>query len=190
MRKTNWIQICLASTIAFALAASVRSHHPEVTENNPTENAPPLIQKSTPQENPSKSTQTTQTSTFPAPLAESPVSHLPLSATLRAEVAKDPHSTPASLLRFGVDLGEQMQLARQSKTEAVRLMKELKTCALPEDLLNSPIQVRALCLVSVRKLEPIWTELREEGESIVEAADQEAIALAKNIPGFELNPHP
>jgi len=47
---------------------------------------------------------------------------------LRDEVAKDPHGTPPSLLRYAAQIADRMEAAFQSPQEADRLYPELEDC--------------------------------------------------------------
>lgn len=108
----------------------------------------------------------------------------PALAKLREEVKKDPHETPQALLRFGVDLGVRMQEAKKDKAEAAKLLGELKSCAQPETLDDSPVQARAICLVSARQIEQMWPDLTSMAEEVVSHGDSKALELASKIGGF------
>jgi hypothetical protein len=56
--------------------------------------------------------------------AESPTLDL-----VRKEAEQNPHETPPSILKFAADLGEKMQVARQSENEARKFYPELSNCA-------------------------------------------------------------
>jgi hypothetical protein len=101
---------------------------------------------------------TSSTDSIPTSSPDS-VASPPSASVLREEIKQNVHVTPPSLLRFGTDLGVRMKDAKRSEPAAISLLAELKTCARPAQIDESPVQTRALCLVSARELEQAWPNL-------------------------------
>lgn len=112
------------------------------------------------------------------------VAQPPSLKTLRDDVAKNPHETPQALLRFGADLGVRMEEAKKDKNSAIQLLSELKGCSQPASVDDSPVQARAICLVTAREIAQIWPDLKNSVEEVVSGADSKARELANKIPGF------
>ncbi len=113
-----------------------------------------------------------------------PVSQPPSLKALRDEVAKNPHETPQALLRFGADLGVRMEEAKKNKDAAIQLLSELKGCSQPASADDSPVQARAICLVTAREIARIWPDLKSTAEEIVSGSDARARELAAKIPDY------
>jgi hypothetical protein len=105
----------------------------------------------------------------------------PLVSDLREEARQNPHETPPSLLRFGADIGVRMKEAQKNKAAAVAFLAELKTCAVPPHLDESPVQARALCIVSAHELAQAWPDLSGDVDELVENSDSDAVQLAAKI---------
>lgn len=118
-----------------------------------------------------------QNSGSPIVLDSKPLmSLLPSNALIRAEAESDPHQTPASLLRFGADLGVRMARARTSESVAADLLTQLGQCAG-----DSPLQVQALCLVSAHELGGLWPALHPKAQQIIRSADPKTLQLASRL---------
>ncbi|HTL12310.1 MAG TPA: hypothetical protein VL588_07470 [Bdellovibrionota bacterium] len=91
---------------------------------------------------------------------------------LRDEVAKDPHGTPPSLLRYAAQMADRMEAAFQSPEEADRLYPELEDCV--KDPGGTVTQtVKLTCYVNALRLS------RRYGKRFEGRAD----ALAQASPG-------
>jgi hypothetical protein len=110
---------------------------------------------------------------------------LPTVAKLRKAVRRNPHETPEALLRFGAELGARMNQAKTNEKDAAVLLDELKGCANPEKLDQSPLQTRAICLITAHELGQIWPNLKEKADDIVTHSDQTARDLATKVKRFE-----
>lgn len=107
---------------------------------------------------------------------------IPSSATVRAEVARNPHVTPPSILSFSLELGERFDRALRSSEESEKLMRELEKCA-TEDVRNTGERlqsVRALCLLNARHLSEQRPELKN-AYSVIEAKVPDAIRKLSNV---------
>lgn len=82
---------------------------------------------------------------------------------LREEVARDPHEIPPSLIHFSTILGPLMEIAYESKKDAVLLISALQDCALDDTVAES---ARALCVSNAHKLGDIYEELKERANEI------------------------
>jgi hypothetical protein len=121
-------------------------------------------------------------------ISKDQVARPPSVSTLREEVKRDVHVTPPSLLRFAVDMGVRMKAAKANKADAVALLGELKTCAQPAQLDESPVQARAICLIKARELAQAWPDLNGEAEELITHSDPKALQLASEMGTLKRTP--
>jgi hypothetical protein len=162
-------QIAFVILLIAAIIAYGIFHRPQILKSDLPESSLPL-----PEITPSRSPSVQLPD-------ETQVAKPPSVNDLREEVKQNVHMTPPSLIRFGADIGARMKAAKQNKAEAIKLLSELKTCASPISLTESPVQARALCIVSARELAQAWPELKATVDELVDGADAEAIGLASRI---------
>jgi hypothetical protein len=88
---------------------------------------------------------------------------------IRAEVARDPHGTPASLTNFAARIGDRMEpaLAAADAGPARALFAELRECALGGD---SPDSVRAICVRNAERLAGAKPELASQFKDLLSDA--------------------
>lgn len=184
MSKRNLVfttSICIVAVLALWASRSRPTQPPPVNEEISSQAATaPIAETRVAIASPSPS----PSSSVIATAAQDQVAVPPTISTLRDEVRKDPHSTPHSLLRFGVDIGVRMEAAKSNPAEAQKLLGELKTCVTSDQGGDSPVQARALCLVSARELAQQWPGMQDDVEKLVKDADPQIIELATKIPGF------
>lgn len=106
---------------------------------------------------------------------------LPLNTELRQEVARNPHQTPPSLLRFGADVGKRLSQAKKSETEASRFLTELSECGTSELGAQMPVQVQAMCLITASQLGKVWPTLHSRVEEILKSSDPKSLDLASRL---------
>lgn len=185
MSKRHFI---LATSICIAAGLVLRATH-----SRPAPPAQPSDEASQPTAVASTAAETHVAMTSPSPspstlvvssTAKDQVAIPPTIASLREEVKKDPHSTPHSLLRFAADLGVRMKAAKTDNAEAQKLLGELTTCVTSDQDGASPVQARALCLVTARELAQQWPDMHDDVEKLVKGADPEIAELATKVPGF------
>lgn len=100
----------------------------------------------------------------------------PTAEDLRAEVAKDPHLPPPTLMKFAAALGERMQAAEKSELESTNLVSELDECLRNE---NHPEGIRAMCLASASRLAKRYPTLQDRTAEMVRVAGPRISNLAK-----------
>jgi len=108
----------------------------------------------------------------PAPLDQV----TPSISTLREEVKKDPHTTPQSLLRFGLAVGQRMEKALASETAANAFLNELEGC-LGSASHEVPQAAQALCIESARDLAKKYPNLNVRAEKLAAQADPSVARL-------------
>ena len=70
---------------------------------------------------------------------------------VREEAAQNPHGTPPSLLAFAAMMGERMETALASESDAERFFPELESCVDDSAGSQAP-QTRVVCLVNAGRL--------------------------------------
>lgn len=105
----------------------------------------------------------------------------PAIATLRKEIGANVHISPKSLVSFAANLGKRMEEAEHSEALSLLLLRELKDCAQPAHIEESPVQARALCLVKAKELGQRWPGLKEEADDLINKSDHEASGLAASL---------
>jgi hypothetical protein len=104
----------------------------------------------------------------PTPLPLNQVT--PSIGALREEIKKDPHTTPQSLLRFGLSVGQRMEKALASETTASAFLNELEECVATTSH-DVPQAAQALCIESARDLAQKYPSLSARAEQLAAQAD-------------------
>lgn len=100
---------------------------------------------------------------------------IPPVAKLREEVAASPHTTPPSLVRFALDLGQRLQAAEKSESEATLFFGELETCVMDKAQVHS---ARAMCLMNAERLTQTFSGLQARAVSLRQRVEPEVSRLA------------
>lgn len=124
-----------------------------------------------------------------APSAEAktfPPLKTPTIQEFRNEVARDPETTPPSLLRFAAVLGPRMEAALKSEDAAKALEPELEDCALARNGHGAIASVQATCLSDARKLGRAYPDsLGERAANLTSQADPSVTRLLSVLPADE-----
>lgn len=95
----------------------------------------------------------------PAAAGRAPATlHPPSLTEVRAEVERDPHSTPESIIRFAQGLAPAMETALASEPDARALQPKLARCARDSEVDSTA----ALCLVNSKRLADKYASLRQD----------------------------
>lgn len=76
----------------------------------------------------------------------------PALEAVRAEVARDPHGTPPTLLAFASRMADRMEVALASEAEATRFFGELDDCVQDQSPATGLPQTRLSCLANAGRL--------------------------------------
>lgn len=101
---------------------------------------------------------------------------LPSRRTLREEVERDPHSTPASLVRFSLELSEGLKSAVRSDSSAEKFFVLLANCVNSGDP-EMARATRAICLSQARILADRRAVVQERYASLYFEAEEEVKEL-------------
>ncbi len=162
MKPRAILFILIIGAVLIVLKLRLREIGREVPIHSPSSTPSILSQASTP---------------LPIPIASSTQKvsdKIPSIAHVRDEVAKDPHSTPASLLSFAADLAPKMEAGMKDEKSAQHFIEELKDCALG----NGAESARALCLSDAQMLSKKFPSLQPQFENILDHADPRVSRLA------------
>lgn len=88
----------------------------------------------------------------------------------RSEVAKDPHGTPESVLKFSLSLGERLD-SLESEDEAASFIDELDECVTRPPKPNSTSS-KALCLLNAKKVAGKYPALDAKAANLESRADR------------------
>ena len=121
----------------------------------------------------------------PAPSSAPSVSleiAVPSREEVRAEVAKDPHATPFSLMKFAASLGPKLEASMASEDTAKKFFSELTSCT--EDTQGGhPESARALCLHNAHLLREKYSSLKEPYETLRNSVPERIGSLADIVNG-------
>jgi hypothetical protein len=82
---------------------------------------------------------------------------------LKAQIQRNPHSTPKALLSFAKQLGPLMEKALKNETDAKVLMSEFQACALDETV---AVAGRALCVQDTEKLAELHPHMKNKASEL------------------------
>ncbi len=171
--------------------APIESKKIESSQDN-LENAPKAPAEKPPQL--AMPIQTTLKST-PTKLKTSPLDQLKLTSPLekllpkledvRAEVEKDPHQTPSSLIRFAAEMSVKMDIALQSKEASQFLLNELLDCTSNEKS-KTTVSTSAACIKNAYELSSKYEDLSQDADRVKSRADPEAQRIYNSMKGLGL----
>jgi hypothetical protein len=108
----------------------------------------------------------------------------PVKADVRAEVARDPHRTPESLIKFATNMGPLMQKAYKNNDDAGLMVKELRDCATDESIAKS---ARALCVSNVEKIAKTHPEMKKNADELRASVSPEVLEVLNKRDLFRKN---
>jgi hypothetical protein len=101
---------------------------------------------------------------------------IPNRETIRAEVEKNPHETPPSLLKFSIELGRQFKIAMLSEKNARSFFKKLEECV-TDPTLQGADSSQALCLRDAQRLARAFPSLQGLFNNLSDEASPQARRL-------------
>jgi hypothetical protein len=104
---------------------------------------------------------------------------LPNLKDVRKEIARDPHTTPPSLVTFAADLGGKMDEALTSETKASYFFGQLERCALSGK--GSTRSVQALCLSDAQRVQDKYKSLKNDYDHLQSQAPAEVVKMSKIV---------
>ena len=90
-------------------------------------------------------------------------SSYPYQQEVRADVEKNPHKTPDSIIKFARTMGPLMEKAYTSGDDANVLINELHDCALDDSVAQT---ARALCVSNADKLAKTFPQMKDKATEI------------------------
>jgi len=98
----------------------------------------------------------------------------PDKSEVRADVEKNPHRTPESLVIFATNMGPLMEKAYKSDKDADVLIKVLHDCATDDNVARS---ARALCVKNVDKIAKTHPQMKGKAEELRSDVSPEVLKL-------------
>lgn len=122
----------------------------------------------TPPSNGNKPAQPTQAD--PIEAVKAPETH-----DYREEAAKDPHSTPPSLLAFADQMADAMDEAKKDEQKGSALFSKLDTCVMGD----GPSPARALCAENAKRLAKMYPSLKTSLDDLMKKMPEDVARLVE-----------
>lgn len=178
-RKIVYLLAILAVVIGLSLwdrehTKDIMPTETVIHQPNSNSDAPPTPVKSALPE----AEMTTQSPTTSPSNGTDPIESLkiPELDALRAEVKKDPHSTPPILLKFAGQMADAMEEAKEDEQKGSALFRKLETCVENE----GPAAARALCLENAQRLATLYPKLEGSFDDLKNRAPPNVSKLLEN----------